>query len=319
MSIAAGLSKQAPNDQLLVSAQIVTSFSGPERRRAHQPFLFPANLLPHPPTMNTTKGFQRPMGPRLPAPKPGGPRGPPLTLSTHHAPLPSPTPTPPPQPTAKAKPKLGRLDISKDEKFDVYAGGPNEGANTYLSPGSGDDGKTIVPPGTTHSNGGATILARDATHQQPIDQITQRIKTISIGKSMADSDSQISTISSDWSDDDFEEIASLGEGAGGAVHKVKHKKTGRLIARKTITTREAPMKQLLRELNIMSSTTHPNIVAFYGVYMSPSSSEVKILMELCEGGSLESVAKKIRERGAIVGEKIAGRIAEGVSLDLSSC
>jgi mitogen-activated protein kinase kinase len=256
------------------------------------------------------------MGPRLPAPRPGGPRGPPLSLSTHNAPLPSPTPTPPPQSTGK-RPKLG-LAIAKDEKFDVYAGGPNEGASTYLSPGSGDDGKTIVPPGTTHSNGGATIVARDATHQQPIDQLTHRIKTISTGKSMADSDAQIPTIASDWSDADFEELASLGEGAGGAVHKVKHKPTGRVLARKTITTREAPMKQLLRELNIMSSTTHPNIVTFYGVYMSPSSSEVKILMELCEGGSLESVAKKIRERGAIVGEKIAGRIAEGVSLDVGS-
>jgi len=46
--------------------------------------------------------------------------------------------------------------------------------------------------------------------------------------------------------------------------------------------------------------------------MSPSSSEVKILMEFCEGGSLESVAKRIKERGAVVGEKITGRLAEGV-------
>jgi len=46
--------------------------------------------------------------------------------------------------------------------------------------------------------------------------------------------------------------------------------------------------------------------------MSPSSSEVKILMEFCEGGSLEAVGKRIRDRGAVVGEKIAGRLAEGV-------
>ncbi|KAH6914302.1 STE/STE7 protein kinase [Coprinopsis sp. MPI-PUGE-AT-0042] len=257
-----------------------------------------------------TKGFQRPLGPRLPAPKPGGPRGPPLTLPSLNAPLPSPTPTPPPQSTGKAglRPKLG-LAISKEIKFDVYAGGPGGEAATYLSPGSGDE-RTIVPDGTTHSNG-ATIVARDAAIKQPIDQISDRIKTISISKSAGEGP-QILTTSSDWSDADFEEIASLGEGAGGAVHKVKHKPSNMVVARKTITTREAPMKQLLRELNIMSSTTHPNIVSFYGVYMSPSSSEVKILMELCEGGSLESVAKKIRERGAIVGEKIAGRIAEGV-------
>ncbi|KAJ7496015.1 STE/STE7 protein kinase [Mycena galericulata] len=103
-----------------------------------------------------------------------------------------------------------------------------------------------------------------------------------------------------WSDDVLEEISRLGEGAGGAVHKVKDKRTGKIMARKTITTREAPMKQLLRELSIISSTEHINIILFHGAYMSPSSSEVKILMEFCEGGSLEAIGKKIKERNAIV-------------------
>jgi mitogen-activated protein kinase kinase len=116
-----------------------------------------------------------------------------------------------------------------------------------------------------------------------------------------------------WSDDVLEELSRLGEGAGGAVHKVKDKRTGEIMARKTITTREAPMKQLLRELAIISSNTHVNIIQFHGAYMSPSSSEVKIIMEFCEGGSLEAIGKRIKDRGAIVGEKIAGRFAEGVS------
>lgn len=117
-----------------------------------------------------------------------------------------------------------------------------------------------------------------------------------------------------WSDDVLEELSRLGEGAGGAVHKVKDKRTSKIMARKTIiTTREAPMKQLLRELSIISSTEHVNIILFHGAYMSPSSSEVKILMEFCEGGSLEAVGKRIKDRGAVVGEKIAGRLAEGVS------
>jgi len=65
-------------------------------------------------------------------------------------------------------------------------------------------------------------------------------------------------------------------------------------------------------LAIISSTKHVNIIQFYGAYVSPSSSEVKIVMEFCEGGSLEAVGKRIKERGAVVGEKIAGRLAEGV-------
>ncbi|KAI0958817.1 hypothetical protein AcV7_004522 [Taiwanofungus camphoratus] len=115
-----------------------------------------------------------------------------------------------------------------------------------------------------------------------------------------------------WSDDLLEELSRLGEGAGGAVYKVKDKRTGTIMARKTITTHEAPMKQLLREIKIISSTSHVNIIHFYGAYISPSSSEVKVLMEFGEGGSLESVGKRMKEIGGRVGEKVAGRLAEGI-------
>jgi mitogen-activated protein kinase kinase len=115
-----------------------------------------------------------------------------------------------------------------------------------------------------------------------------------------------------WSDDVLEEFARLGEGAGGAVHLVKDRRSQVIMARKTITTREAPMKQLLRELSIASSTSHLNIVHFYGAYISPSSSEVKVLMEFCEGKSLEAVGKSLRDRGARISEKVAGRLAEGI-------
>ncbi|KZP34728.1 kinase-like protein [Athelia psychrophila] len=117
---------------------------------------------------------------------------------------------------------------------------------------------------------------------------------------------------SDFNDDVLEQMSRLGEGAGGAVHEVKDRRTGFVMARKTITTHEAPMKQLLRELDIIQSTMHPNIILFYGAYMSPSSSEVKILMEFCPGKSLEAVGKRIADRGGRVSEKVAGRLAEGI-------
>ena len=113
-------------------------------------------------------------------------------------------------------------------------------------------------------------------------------------------------------DDVLEELARLGEGAGGAVYKVRDRRTGAIMARKSITLHEAPMKQLLREIKIISSTSHQNIIKFYGAYITPSSSEVKVLMEYCEGGSLESVGKQMRLIGGRVGEKVAGRLAEGV-------
>ena len=121
----------------------------------------------------------------------------------------------------------------------------------------------------------------------------------------------------EWSDEFLQELDRLGEGAGGAVHKVRDKRTDVVMARKTIATREAPIKQLNRELSFMSSTSHPNIIKFYAAYISPSSSEIKLLMEFGEGGSLEAVGKRIREKGWRVGEKVAGRLAEGVSFGSS--
>jgi mitogen-activated protein kinase kinase len=121
----------------------------------------------------------------------------------------------------------------------------------------------------------------------------------------------------EWSDDFFDEITRLGEGAGGAVHEVRDRRTGKSMARKTITTHETPMKQLVRELGIITTIKHPNIIRFYGAYMSPSSSEVKVVMEICQGKSLEAVGKRIKERGARVGEKVAGRLAEGVRLPVA--
>nr|WCD39455.1 Ste7-1 [Ganoderma boninense] len=129
--------------------------------------------------------------------------------------------------------------------------------------------------------------------------------------SIADLETQVKEFEQ-WSDDMLEEVGRLGEGAGGAVYKVRDRRTGVVMARKAITTHEAPMKQLLREIKITSSTEHVNIVHFYGAYISPSSSEVKVLMEYAEGGSLESVGKRMREIGARVGEKVAGRLAEGI-------
>ncbi|KZT21814.1 kinase-like protein [Neolentinus lepideus HHB14362 ss-1] len=116
----------------------------------------------------------------------------------------------------------------------------------------------------------------------------------------------------EWSDEVLVEMARIGEGASGTVHAVRDTRTNIVLARKTVTTREAPIRQLLRELNIATTARHPNIVRSYGAYISPSSSEVKVLMEFCEGRSLEAVGKRLRQGGARVGEKVVGRFADSI-------
>ena len=164
------------------------------------------------------------------------------------------------------------------------------------------DQSTIRPP--------LTLDAR-SERKEPLDDVTTLRRAVN---DITSEEVRAPTFPEDgMSDDRFEDIGRLGEGSGGAVYKVKDKLTTLILARKSITTRETPTRQLLRELQFMKSTEHRNICRFHGVYMSPSSSEVKVLMEFCEGGSLEAVGKRIKELGGRVGEGVAGRLAEGVS------
>ncbi|KAK7053484.1 Protein kinase C signaling pathway involved MAPKK protein [Paramarasmius palmivorus] len=186
-----------------------------------------------------------------------------------------------------------------------YGGGPQQELPANSTNNPPDDGPVTIKPSTPNLH--TEMPPHTQIPPDPVEKIRKMIDQVGI-----DDDAIPDLATTAWSNDLLEEVARLGEGAGGAVHKVKDKRTGRILARKTITTREAPTHQLLRELSVMSTTDHPNITKFYGAFMSPSSSEVMIIMEYCEGGSLEAIGKRIKERGAVVGEKIAGRIAEGV-------
>lgn len=118
----------------------------------------------------------------------------------------------------------------------------------------------------------------------------------------------------DWAEAEeyLEDVKRLGEGAGGEVYMVRDRRTDVRLARKIIQARTTPPKQLVRELRYLKDTGHPNIIKFFGAYISPSSSEVKVIMEYCEGGSLEAIGEKIKQGKGRVGEAVAGKIAEGV-------
>lgn len=225
--------------------------------------------------------------------------------------IPTPSATP-----AKGKPSL-KLAISAPSARQAaepavavyggdYYGGPQTPSVSPPANGSGIDDATIRPSVNTSRPLSMEDVRRTITDIEAQTRSTPPPPTYP-GEEQIDDQSQ-----TEWSDDVFDEVARLGEGAGGAVHEVRDRRTGKLMARKTITTREAPMKQVVRELGIITTIKHPNVIRFYGAYMSPSSSEVKVVMEICPGKSLEAVGKRIKERGARVGEKVAGRLAEGV-------
>lgn len=226
-------------------------------------------------------------------------------------------PTPGQQKPGKPKLKLssGFVNGGSDDSQSTdgaFSGGYYGGAAfqpTSLS-AEGPDEVTIRPTSAdtqTMDDLRATIRNLDLNPAPP--PKPSSLPSTSIHKVLSDSSNQ----GHEWSDEFLQELDRLGEGASGVVHKVRDRRTDLVMARKTITTREMPMKQLDRELSFMSSTSHTNIIEFYAAYISPSSSEIKLLMEFGEGGSLEAVGKRIREKGWRVGEKVSGRLAEGVS------
>lgn len=198
---------------------------------------------------------------------------------------------------SRPKLKLPKLDFSGGEGpfAGGYAGGPNN-ANGSYSP---------------QVNAGGALSAAES---EPTIRPQQTISPQARPPPVVSMENLRETVDGfdRYDDEVLEELTRLGEGAGGAVYKVRDKRNGQIMARKTITTLEAPLKQLLREIKIISSTSHVNIIKFYGAYMSSSSSEINVLMEYAEGGSLESVGKQMRLLGARVSEKVAGRLAEGI-------
>lgn len=129
------------------------------------------------------------------------------------------------------------------------------------------------------------------------------------------------------------ELGSLGEGAGGAVTRCMLKGGATVFALKVplqghkrclrytdcllsqiITTDPNPdvKKQIVRELNFNKECASEHICRYYGAFMDKSTSTISIAMEFCEGGSLESVYREVKKLGGRTGEKVLGKVAEGV-------
>lgn len=229
----------------------------------------------------------------------------------------------------------GRRSNDSDSPTYNYYGGPQQPCS--LPSGFEVDQITIRPPhpksSSQQNDGGGlddmTMLLRsvnninaEETHLPSVLGDGRPASSVTANSSASNSTNSGNSTSGqqqqeEWTDDRLEEIDRLGEGAGGAVHKVRDKVTNMIMARKTITTRETPPRQLVRELSFMKDTKHRNICHFFGAFISPSSSEVKVLMEICEGGSLEAVGKRINDGQGRIAEKVAGRIAEGVFAGLA--
>lgn len=110
------------------------------------------------------------------------------------------------------------------------------------------------------------------------------------------------------------ELGGLGEGAGGAVTRCKLTGGKTVFALKVITANPDPevKKQIIRELEFNIQCASEHICRYYGAFEDASTATISIAMEFCEGGSLDSIYKEVKKLGGRTGEKVLGKIAEGV-------
>jgi len=89
-------------------------------------------------------------------------------------------------------------------------------------------------------------------------------------------------------DDVYIDFTLLGTGAAGEVFKATNRHTGQVVAVKKMPVNADNEKLLVTEIDIMKSSTHPNIVQYFDSYI-PSPGHIWVVMELMDGGCLTDV------------------------------
>jgi serine/threonine protein kinase len=113
-----------------------------------------------------------------------------------------------------------------------------------------------------------------------------------------------------WPATEFEVLIPF---VGRCVQKVRRRDSGIIMACKTITWhRQSRRSEVIRAWRDISAIDHANIVQCYGIHTLPDLNRANILMEFCEGGSLDVIRERMSKLGRTIEEVVLGRLAEGV-------
>ncbi|MGI0481136.1 serine/threonine-protein kinase [Geminocystis sp. CENA526] len=103
----------------------------------------------------------------------------------------------------------------------------------------------------------------------------------------------------------------VGEGQFGKVYTAIHRQTGELVALKELNPRKFSTKKFLREMRILLSLEHPNIVTCKGI--EHNSKGRYLVTEYCEGGTLRDLLETSIELSLEQKLKIITDILEGLN------
>jgi serine/threonine protein kinase len=114
-----------------------------------------------------------------------------------------------------------------------------------------------------------------------------------------------------WAFSDFQVLEELFRSANGAVMKVRRRADGKVYVLKERRAAELGEKEdILHEVNILTSISHPNIIRCYGYFLSDFGDILYIVLEYATMGDLYHEVTRRKTRGEFFTENEIWRIFE---------
>ena len=94
----------------------------------------------------------------------------------------------------------------------------------------------------------------------------------------------------------YKKLCKLGNGSFGKVYKAKEINTEKIVAVKQISINNSQLNYglILKEINVLSNISHPNIVKYYKYY--EENDRIYIIMEYLEGGTLKEYIEEKKNK-----------------------
>ena len=122
----------------------------------------------------------------------------------------------------------------------------------------------------------------------------------------------------------------MGEGTFGAVYRTRHRTTNSIVAVKIIPNSitygsggaiDSETDKIMSEIDILSRCDSPFIVGYYDCFIKPPSkrfdpSEMWIIMEFCDGGSILDIIDGCGLHDYIEGEEVIREVCASIVLGL---